>query len=90
MRCCRVTQFNGNLAARFRLLASLHFSLPQPLSAAEAAFASRELPTLERISADLRRKCQVCVLSAPADGTAAKQVPGPLGPAFGAERSSQR
>lgn len=59
MPCCRATDLHDNLDARFRLLASLHWSLPQPMSAAEATFSAKDLPALERIAADLKRKCQV-------------------------------
>ena len=37
----------------------MHTRLPHPLSSAEAAFGSRELPALERIASELRRECQV-------------------------------
>lgn len=54
----RATDLHDNLEARFRLLASLHWSLPQPMSAAEASFSAKDLPALERIAADLKRKCR--------------------------------
>lgn len=55
---CSGVELHGNLDARFRLLASLHWSLPQCMSAAEAAFSAQDLPTLQRIATDLKRKCQ--------------------------------
>ncbi len=50
-RLARAAALQDNLAARLRLLAELHWALPQPASRAEAALRDEELPALEAAAA---------------------------------------
>jgi hypothetical protein len=72
---CSAAELHSNLDARFQLLASLHWSLPHQMSAAESTLLASDLPALERIAADLKRKCQVHCFDAqsPVQGAAHQQ-----------------